>query len=85
MNNQEYYLIYSLEGCYFSEKAENFLKNYGMPHQLIKVKQSEKEEYKKMLQKQTFPQVYYHSKDNRYYEIGGFSDLEQFIIKNYVK
>lgn len=83
MNNKEYYLIYSLEDCYYSEKAEKHLRDYGLAHQLIKVKQDEKDKYKNMLQKHTFPQIYYHSPDNKYYEIGGCSDLEEFIRKNF--
>jgi glutaredoxin len=72
--------IYSLESCYYSKKAEDLLKKYGFPYQIINVKQNEKEDYKKKLNKNTFPQIYYYSND-KCYQIGGCSDFEN-LIKN---
>ena len=70
--------IYSLEYCFYSKKAEELLKQYGFPYQKINVKQSEKDNYKKQLNKNTFPQIFYYSND-KCYLIGGCSDLENII------
>jgi glutaredoxin len=71
--------IYFLESCYYSKKAEELLNKYNFPYNKIMVKQSEKENIKKQLNKNTFPQIYYYSND-KCYHIGGYSDLENLII-----
>jgi len=73
------YVIYSLERCNFSQKAEKLLAYYNFPYTIIKVTQEDKQKYKDYLGKSTFPQIYYHDNYNRRYEIGGCSDLEELI------
>ena len=75
------YVIYYLNGCFYSKKALNLLSHYNYPYTIIPVSQEDKEKYKAYLGKQTFPQIYYHDCYNRRYEIGGCSNLEQ-LIKN---
>jgi glutaredoxin len=75
--------IYYLELCYYSKKAEELLKQYEFPYQKISVKQNEKEDYKKKLNKNTFPQIYYYSND-KCYHIGGYSDLENLIQNKHI-
>lgn len=79
--NKSYYEIYYLEKCSYSEKALNYLKNYGIPHKIIYVKQIDKQNFKDFLNKETFPQIYYNGSDNKCYPIGGCSDLENLIKK----
>ena len=70
MSNEEnisYYVIYYLENCFYSEKALNYLKNYGIPHKIINVKQIYKQKYKDILKKETVPQIYYNGSDNKCY------------------
>jgi glutaredoxin len=50
--------IYSLNGCIFSIKAENLLKEHGLKYKVIKVSQSEKEKYKLKNKMKTFPQIF---------------------------
>tara|TARA_Y100000591_G_C21659284_1_gene606942 strand:- start:122 stop:388 length:267 start_codon:yes stop_codon:yes gene_type:complete len=78
-----FYEIYYLENCFYSQKALNYLKNYGIPYKIINVKQIDKQKYKDFLKKETFPQIYYNGSDNKCYEIGGCSDLEK-LIKNMI-
>ena len=85
MSYESKYIIYSLEKCYFSVKAEKYLKDYGFPHQIIKVSQEDKEKYKNFLGKKTFPQIYYQDCYNRRYSLGGCSEFEEFIKMRMIK
>lgn len=84
-------LIYSLIGCPYSQKAVKILKAYGIKHTIIRIKNNDKkEEIKKELKVDTFPQIYIQ-KDNksnkqRNISIGGCSDLENYIdILHFIK
>ena len=77
-------LIYSLTGCPYSQKAVKILKAYGIKHSIVHVKNnSKKEDIKKELKVDTFPQIYIQkdmkSNKQRNISIGGCSDLENYI------
>ena len=52
--------IYSLIGCYFSQKAELSIMDYKLGNKLeiIKVTDEEKNKYKKLNDMNTFPQIF---------------------------
>jgi glutaredoxin len=52
--------IYSLIGCYFSQKAELSMMDFklGDKLEIIKVEDEEKEKYKKLNKMNTFPQIF---------------------------
>lgn len=85
MSYQSKYIIYSLEKCFYSTKAENYLIQYGFPHQIIRVSRADKDKYKQFLEKETFPQIYYQDCYNRRYSLGGCSEFEEFIKKRIIK
>jgi glutaredoxin len=62
------YVIYALEGCPFSKAALKLLNDHKLPYRLIKVDASTKDQVKRQNGLTTFPQIYY--------EIGGYSDLQ---------
>jgi glutaredoxin len=80
------FYIYSLEYCPYSMEAEQIIKQNNLSHKIIKVKQEEKNKYKKLNKWNTFPQVFYKHKTNKLKLIGGCSDLEKYInIINIIK
>ena len=53
-------IIYSLIGCYFSQKAELTMVDFNLKNKIkiIKVKYEEKDKYKKLNNMNTFPQIF---------------------------
>jgi glutaredoxin len=70
--------IYSLDGCPFSVKAENLLKEHTIKHKVIRVSQESKEKYKIENKMKTFPQIFIIEKKIKT-KIGGADTLLDFI------
>ena len=72
--------IYSLIGCYFSQKAELMMMDFKLGDRLkiIKVDYDEKEKYKKKNKMNTFPQIFLKNGEKKY-KIGGSDQLDNII------
>lgn len=70
------YVIYSLENCPYSNRANKIFKGKG---KIIPIKQEEKHNYKKLMK--SFPQIYYITKNDASL-IGGIDDFETMIQSN---
>ncbi len=75
-------ILYSLEGCGYSMSAEKLVNELGLNANVIKVKQIEKESYKKRNKMDTFPQIFLNL-DNSLIKIGGYNDLTDMV--GYIK
>lgn len=75
-------ILYSLEGCGYSMNAEKLINDLCVKAEIIKVKQTEKDYYKKRNEMNTFPQIFLNL-DNNTIKIGGYNDLTDLI--NYIK
>jgi|SaaInlStandDraft_6_1057023.scaffolds.fasta_scaffold14576_4 glutaredoxin len=75
--------LFSLEGCYYSESAEELLNSNNVKYSLQKVKQADKQSIKDMNGMNTFPQVFLETSDNKL-KIGGYSELNNIcnIVNN---
>ena len=67
-------LVY-LEKCFFSQKLKKFLDDMKIKYKLIKVSQSTKFKYKSK-QIDTFPQLYFTTKKNKYLLGGSDSSIK---------
>tara|TARA_B100000902_G_C27252759_1_gene886186 strand:+ start:282 stop:626 length:345 start_codon:yes stop_codon:yes gene_type:complete len=67
--------VFSLEGCYFSQSAEELLKNNNIDYSLKKVTQNEKQAIKDINKMDTFPQVFLET-SNKDIKVGGFTELK---------
>lgn len=82
-----YLCIYSLVGCYFSQKAELIMMDYklGKKLKVIKVLQKDKSKYKKKNKMETFPQIFIVDSKSKI-KIGGSDKLENILrIINEIK
>ena len=81
--------IYSLEGCYYSQTAEQLLTQYGIKHKVYPVSQKNKNIYKKKNKMNTFPQIFLKKRINnkmKTIKIGGCDDLKSLLeIYNHIK
>ncbi len=66
--------IYSLEGCGYSQKALDLLKEHKLSHKIIEVTQQDKNKYKKMNKMETFPQIFIVDGKKKM-KLGGSTDL----------
>lgn len=71
-------IIYSLEGCGYSIRAENTLRARNIDATINKVKYENKESIKQLNSMNTFPQIFLEGGGERYL-IGGNSDLDEII------
>ena len=74
--------VYSLPGCPYCRRVERLIKNMDLKAEIIKVKTiKDKEEIKKKLRKNTFPQVYIvkGTANSRDVHIGGCDDFENYL------
>lgn len=71
-------IIYSLEGCPYSQASEKLvaLKLQPSEYQIEKVSQNEKEDYKEKNNHPTFPQVF-----NNGELLGGYTELKDYLTK----
>lgn len=82
-------VVYSLENCYYSMSAEDFLnENYvdkknKKTYRLQRVNQENKMSYKEYNKMNTFPQIFLESSNDKI-KIGGYNDLKEIvgILKN---
>jgi glutaredoxin len=70
--------IYSLDGCPFSVKAENLLKEHNIKYEVLRVSHDLKEKYKIENKMKTFPQIFIIEKTSKT-KIGGADTLLDFI------
>lgn len=70
--------LYCLKNCYYCDNSLNLCKNYKIPNKVIFVKNEEKEKYKKKHKMNTFPQIFFKTKENKYL-IGGNEEFEYLI------
>jgi len=75
--------VFSLEGCYFSQSAEELLNNNNVNYSLQKVKQTEKQSIKDLNKMYTFPQIFLET-SNKNIKVGGYSELNNIcdIVNN---
>jgi len=67
--------VFSLEGCYFSQSAEELLNNNNINYCLKKVTQNEKQAIKDVNKMNTFPQVFLET-SKKDIKVGGFTELK---------
>lgn len=70
------YVIYSLENCPFSMRANETFSGKG---KIISILRKNKENYKKLMN--TFPQIYYVTKNDACL-LGGINDFEKMVKTN---
>lgn len=68
--------VFSLEGCFFSQNAENLLKKNNIDYELKRISQFEKYDIKERNKMDTFPQIFWESKNEKL-KIGGFTELSE--------
>jgi glutaredoxin len=73
------FVLYVLESCPYCINSLKILRERGLKHQAIIVKQEEKEYYKKQNKMKSFPQIFMEIDKDSYMKIGGNSDLEEII------
>ena len=66
-----------LEGCYYSQNAENLLNKYNVDYVKVPVNYWNKSDDNFKIMK-TFPQIYLDSKDGKKYIVGGYDKLSTF-------
>ena len=66
--------VFSLEGCFFSQNAENLLTKNNIDYELKRISQFEKHDIKEQNNMETFPQIFLESKNERL-QIGGYTEL----------
>ena len=71
-------IIYSLEGCYYSQSLEELLNNKKINYNLNRVNLENKSKIKEKNKMSTFPQVFLNSK-NINYKVGGFNDVNYIL------
>ena len=72
--------VYALEGCPFSIATVNLLKQINPNIEIVKVKRSEKDEVKKLIDHPTFPCTKLILNDNNV-NIGG-NDIIEFLVNS---
>ena len=80
----EFYMIYSLDGCPYSIDAERILVEHNLPHNIVRVPRDEnlKNFYKERHQMSSFPQIFYIQKspqNTQFSKIGGRDDLVRYL------
>lgn len=75
-------IIYSLEGCPYSIKAEKLLNKYNP--KIIKVTHNDKEQIKRQNNMPTFPQIFLED-SNEKIKIGGLDDTVNLLRKIFNK
>jgi glutaredoxin len=78
------FVMYVIEGCMFCEKSIKMIKETDFNHKIIVVNTNKKDFYKKAHNMQSFPQIFYHTKNGTVIKVGGSDDLENLltIIRN---
>ena len=77
-------IVYSLENCYYSMSAEEFLnekfanKTTKKTYSLVRVNQENKMYYKESNKMNTFPQIFLKG-SNGSIKIGGYNDLKEIV------
>ena len=71
-------VIYSLNGCGYSKAAVETLNKYNIKYKIYNVDWSNKDDYKRMNNMTTFPQIFY-KKNGSKIKIGGNNDLDYII------
>jgi|SaaInlStandDraft_6_1057023.scaffolds.fasta_scaffold06780_4 glutaredoxin len=70
-------IIYSLDGCSYSQYAINTLKYNNIDYQVIHIDKDDKEYYKITHNINSFPHILYLNKNDDKYKIGGNDDLNE--------
>ena len=83
MTKSKTLIIYSLEGCPYSKKAEEIVENTFSTdmYEIVRVDHFSKSDIIKQNKNlmTTFPQILYKGSSEKQYLLGGCSDLEEFI------
>ena len=83
MTKSKTLIIYSLEGCPYSRKAEEIARD-TFPTELYEIVRVDHASKSDIIHKNnnlinTFPQIFYQGSSGKQYLLGGCSDLEEFI------
>lgn len=73
------FVIFSIKGCDYCVKAKKLLAEMKLTHHVIDVPDEKKDFYKEAHSMQTFPQIFYHTRDNTIIKIGGCDELEKLL------
>lgn len=69
------FYLYTLPYCIYSQNAIQLLKKLKLPHRNIVVSKKDKAKYKRTHQMETFPQIFFESRQGQIMKIGGYDDL----------
>ena len=72
-------IIYSLDGCLYSQHAINTLKYNNIDYQINHIDKDDKEYYKFTYNINSFPHILYLNKNNDKFKIGGNDDLNEIL------
>jgi len=78
-NSVSKFVIFSIKGCNYCVKAKKLLSDMKLIHHVIDVPDEKKDFYKEAHSMQTFPQIFYHTRDNTIIKIGGCNELEKLL------
>jgi len=73
------FVIFSIEGCNYCAKAKKLLADMKLKHHIVDVPANKKNFYKTAHSMKTFPQIFYHTRDNLIIKIGGCDELETIL------
>lgn len=80
-NNKSKHIIeiFSLDGCGYSQAAENLLKEHNIPFNKVSVSHETKEHHKKINDMNTFPQIFLNKSKDKRTKIGGYSEIDSYL------
>lgn len=82
MGSPNEFVVYYKPYCPYSERAVELLKSKNLKHRVIKADSPDLiSKFKRQNKMDTFPQIFYHSSSGNDTFIGGFDELEQFLLR----
>lgn len=73
------FVLYTLSYCPYCHQALELLNERGLPYKYYDVTNEDKERIKDAHQMNTFPQIFYVTNKNKYYRIGGYTELKNLV------
>ena len=78
-NHSSKFVIFSIDGCNYCLNAKKLLADMKLNHHIIDVPSNKKNFYKTAHNMTTFPQIFYHTRNNVVIKIGGYDELDTLL------
>lgn len=78
-NHSSKFVIFSIDGCNYCLNAKKLLADMKLNHHVIDVPPNKKTFYKTAHNMTTFPQIFYHTRNNIVIKIGGYDELDTLV------